>query len=279
MKLSALKTKKDILNSFNDLLGLNLEIGKGSSVPSALFKATARVARVSEVGQMPIVAERVVKKAGLTWGREHDSTHSRSGGGGTVTFQGLKRLLEAVLILEGKYRTPNEFECGETPELDDSLGVPYIHRSSSIQADPKVIEADWQALDQATQAHQLLEKKLAEFAKANGVLPLSPKQSEPQYDIAWEYAGTTVVVEVKSANESNRRQQARLGIGQVLEFVALLRDADEDRVFRPALLLGIEPDNTDYLLAHESGVTIIGPNQFNYLFIEDLAPGSDPSRD
>jgi len=258
------KTKKDALGRLGAALGYDFPLYVGSSVPKELFTAATHRAGVSDDGQMPDRAERVVEKAGLVWDSKCDSRDTPSGGGATVTLVGLNRLLEAIQLLTGS--------AVPQPEVDEPFGLQYRARTSEITADPMELTLDWDKLDQATQAHQDLEKALAQYVSTLGVSPRSPKPSEPAFDVAWQFNGTTVVVEVKSANESNRRQQMRLGIGQVLEYQGILRDNAPGDDYRAVLLLSIAPDGIDYLLSAESGVLVIGPGQFNELMLENLLP-------
>ncbi|MGW6130220.1 DNA sulfur modification protein DndB [Cellulomonas sp. NPDC055163] len=93
---AALRTKQDALNYLCDLLGITrLSIGVGSSVPAALFDAIALRVGV-ESGPMPVVARRVVEKAGMSWSASSDSTGTPSGGGSTVTLDGLRQITKAV---------------------------------------------------------------------------------------------------------------------------------------------------------------------------------------
>lgn len=259
------RTKGDALRRIGDLLGFKFNLSEGSTIPTALFTAAAQRAGVSDGGSMPVRGERVVQKAGLVWDSRCDSRDAPSGGGSTVTLTGLNRLLEALMTLGVSTPIAPPADGGET------LGVPYREQTGGVTAEPSELMRDWNALDEASRAHMQLQNSLAEYVKSLGVEPRSPGSAEPEFDLAWEHEGTTVVVEVKSANQTNHRQQARLGVGQVLEYAAIL-NSDNPGDYRPVLLLGESPTDYDYLLATSSGVIVIGPDQFNELGLEDVLP-------
>lgn len=259
------RSKGDALRRLGELLGEKFDLSRGSTVPTALFSAAAEAAGVPNVGQMPERAERVVTKAGIEWDNKCDSRNTPSGGGATVTLTGLNRLLEALLKIG--VRAPESPSSG----VEEELGVPYIYGHAELTAGSSEQLRDWDALDRSTKVHMDLQNSLAEYIRELGLDPKSPNTNEPQFDIAWRHGTTDVVVEVKSVNSDNRRQQVRLGIGQVLEYVSILNDVVAGD-YRPVLLLSETPIEIDYLTANYTGVIIIGPDQFAELGLEDLAP-------
>lgn len=89
-------SKQDLLHTLCDLLGVPRQpVGRGSSLPSDVFEEAARQAGVP-VGSMPEIGERIVTKAGRTWRADYDSRGTVSGGGSTVTFDGLEAMIEAL---------------------------------------------------------------------------------------------------------------------------------------------------------------------------------------
>lgn len=265
MSFEASRTKGDALRRIGDLLGFKFNLSEGSTIPTALFTAASQRAGVSDGGSMPVRGERVVQKAGLVWDSKCDSRSAPSGGGSTVTLTGLNRLLEALMALGVSTPSVPPSDTGE------ALGSPYRQQTGGVTADAVELLHDWNALDESSRAHMQLQNSLADYVQLLGVEPRSPRPFEPAFDLAWEHDGTTVVVEVKSANDANHRQQARLGVGQVLEYAAILNDGSAGD-YRPVLLLGQAPTDLDYLLATSSGVIVIGPDQFNELGLEDLLP-------
>lgn len=90
------ESKQDLLDKVCRLLGIPTEpVGVGSSLPSRVFDEAAKRAGV-QGGSMPEIGERIAQKAGLTWGPDCDSRGSISGGGSTVTREGLSVLVDAL---------------------------------------------------------------------------------------------------------------------------------------------------------------------------------------
>lgn len=265
MSFEPSKTKGDALRRIGEILGYKFDLSNGSTVPTGLFTAAAQRAGVSDSGSMPARGERVVRQAGLVWDSKCDSRNAPSGGGSTVTLTGLNRLIEALVVLGITSQVASPADTSE------DFGAPYREQAGGVTAAPVELLQDWNALDESSRAHMQLQNLLAEFVRSTGVEPRSPRSSDPAFDLAWEYDSTTVIVEVKSANDSNHRQQARLGVGQVLEYAAILNDAVAGD-YRAVLVLGQPPTDLDYLLAANSGVIVIGPDQFNELGLEDLLP-------
>lgn len=94
--------KQDYLDQLTELLDqphFVIPPGNGSSLPAYAFQAAARLARVN-YQNMPQATEAVILAAGLPYdyGR-YDSRRTRSGGGGTVSREGIAALVEAVQVL------------------------------------------------------------------------------------------------------------------------------------------------------------------------------------
>ncbi|GMA87489.1 hypothetical protein GCM10025868_27390 [Angustibacter aerolatus] len=82
-------------------------VGVGSSLPSAVFDSAARACGV-RLGSMPEIGQAIATKAGLTWTASCDSRETVSGGGSTVTRDGLEVMNRAVaIILRTKPRDPS----------------------------------------------------------------------------------------------------------------------------------------------------------------------------
>ena len=248
-------TKKAALRRLGKAVGFEFTLGEGSSIPRAMFDAVADEAGVSTAGSMPIVAEKIARAAGLTWGPECDSRDTPSGGGSTVTLTGMNRLIEAMERLSGR---SSAVPVGGSMEL----GTAYLPHRGGIDAPPAALLRNWDALDEATRAHQQLEASLAEYVRESGWHPRSPATGEPLYDLAWHCSSATVVAEVKSATTANHRQQVRLGVGQVLEYTAILEGLMNERV-NPVLLIGEKPTGDDILLARRTGIVIVGPGDLH----------------
>lgn len=73
---------------------------RGSSVPKSLFVTICRRFGLDESGTMPQLAQRIVTAANLPYNSVlFDSRATTSGGGSTVTLEGLKQIRDAVKIL------------------------------------------------------------------------------------------------------------------------------------------------------------------------------------
>lgn len=90
------ESKQDLLDEMCRLLGLPVEsVGVGSSLPSHVFDEAARQSGVIP-GSMPEIGEALAAKAGLRWSPDCDSRGSPSGGGSTVTRDGMRVIVDAL---------------------------------------------------------------------------------------------------------------------------------------------------------------------------------------
>ena len=96
------QSKQDLLNHLTDQLGLAREtVGVGSSLPSTVFDTAAKRFGIP-YGPMPEIGEALAVKAGRTWDADCDSRVSPSGGGSTVTAQGLEAMNRSIATLIGR---------------------------------------------------------------------------------------------------------------------------------------------------------------------------------
>lgn len=94
------QSKQDLLTALCEELGIpNEPIGAGSSIPSHVFELLATKTGVS-ASSMPIIGEAVAQRAGIAWTADCDSRGSVSGGGSTVTADGLRVVLKAYRKLK-----------------------------------------------------------------------------------------------------------------------------------------------------------------------------------
>lgn len=95
-------TKQELLEDICDAASLRtMHNSRGSSTPSNMPQALARRYRVL-YDSMPKTAARITRAAGLAWDSTHDSQSTPSGGGSTIQLSGLRRLLEAVRLVEAE---------------------------------------------------------------------------------------------------------------------------------------------------------------------------------
>ena len=94
-----IETKQDVFDEITGLLGIEPRtLSVGSSLPSEVFDEAARQIGVL-AGSMPVICETIVLKAGLTYSPLYDSRLTDSGGGSTVTLDGVRALKRALEIL------------------------------------------------------------------------------------------------------------------------------------------------------------------------------------
>jgi hypothetical protein len=100
----SMPVKKLIMKEITDLLGLPpVETTVGSSIPSVFFSDVAGTMGLPIVSGMPAMAQRIIENSGLTWDtNEFSSLNAPSGGGGTVTAEGLMQMKNAVLVWLGR---------------------------------------------------------------------------------------------------------------------------------------------------------------------------------
>jgi hypothetical protein len=92
------ETKQEVIDDICQLLQIPqviLRKGGGSSLPSEVFKAAAVRVGV-RYSSMPAACEAIVRRAGMHWEPGYDSRGSRSGGGSTVTLEGIRAMRAAL---------------------------------------------------------------------------------------------------------------------------------------------------------------------------------------
>lgn len=117
---------------------------------------------------------------------------------------------------------------------------PAVERSVAEAADVAPWLYDPSERDRSTQVHRSLENWLMQMVRDAGLEPLDPA-GEPFFDLAWRLGDRIVVCEVKSTRVS-QVHQIRLGLGQVLQYRAMLAKTFGDIVL-PALLIESAPDD------------------------------------
>jgi hypothetical protein len=119
-------SKKELVTAICAEIGVaDVGIGPGSTEPKAVF--TSIVDRL----ELPLdrslsktgLAEAIARRAGLSWGSSMDSRETPSGGGDTVTADGLRQVLRAIwLIKEGASTAPVDHE---RPVMPPTLAPSY----------------------------------------------------------------------------------------------------------------------------------------------------------
>ena len=91
-------SKEALITTIARLVGIpDPGIGIGSSVPKALFDGVCVRFGLDATGSMPQQAQRIVQAAGMPYvASAFDSRETPSGGGSTVTEDGLRQIKAAV---------------------------------------------------------------------------------------------------------------------------------------------------------------------------------------
>lgn len=93
------ETKQEVVDEICDLLGIRRQrVSTGSSLPSEIFR-TASERLGLPYRSMPDACERILKRAGMEWSPDYDSRGTISGGGSTVTIDGIQAVRVALRSL------------------------------------------------------------------------------------------------------------------------------------------------------------------------------------
>ena len=92
-------TKQAIMNDISELLGIErFRVSVGSTEPREFFDAVAAAVGVAvdSSTSKQLLAEAVARRLGQEWDGTCDSRHRPASGGGTVTGEGLRRILQGL---------------------------------------------------------------------------------------------------------------------------------------------------------------------------------------
>jgi len=163
---------------------------------------------------------------------------------------------------------PSVFDADrpERPIVEPQLATDYRsvdpNQDITARAQPTV---DPDKVGRGLRGHTSTQESLAEAVRAHGLLPLSPGRGDPTFDLAWRDPSGATVVEVKSLTDANESSQIRLGLGQVLDYQALLERTGDP--VRPVLALECQPRHPRWEpLCRRHGVTLCWPESFELLF-------------
>ena len=99
-----METKQDLFDEICQLLDFSgLRLGVGSSIPRQFFSEICERMGIPDTGNSVDVSRRIVVSAGLVWPSTADSAGTPSGGGGTVTVEGMQLILQSVILQLDKY--------------------------------------------------------------------------------------------------------------------------------------------------------------------------------
>jgi hypothetical protein len=145
------------------------------------------------------------------------------------------------------------------------VGRRYANVGKLSRCEERVpFEVDPDKVDRGNQAHADTQDGLAAFLRSNGIEPVSPANTEPEFDLAWRTGDATFVAEVKSITDGNEERQLRLGLGQVLRYRQAL-SLPGGRVIA-VLVPEREPTDESWkYLCSEVGVVLVWPESFGML--------------
>jgi hypothetical protein len=143
-----------------------------------------------------------------------------------------------------------------------SLGTTYREaRVSPLPSERQPFTVDPALVERALKGHSDMQNALAQVLRQAGIEPRSRLPREPNFDIAWETAGTVFVAEVKSITDDNEEEQLRLGLGQVLRYRHRLRALGHDHVVAVLAPERAPRDSTWRDLCRELGVVLLARSE------------------
>lgn len=154
------------------------------------------------------------------------------------------------------------------------VGVAYVRADeTSTPPEAEPFSVDPEKVDRGTRAHSTTQNALAAFLRARGLVALSPRAGDPEYDVAWWHDGTLFVAEIKSTTELNAEKQLRLGLGQVLRYQHLLSERVPS--VKAVLVPESEPDAGWQRLCSSLKVVLTWPGDFAHLeFLKGMPAGA-----
>ena len=141
------------------------------------------------------------------------------------------------------------------------VGRAYSEASESIPAiaRTKVVPKDPDSGGRGLAAHNGTQNLIAHTVRGMGMLPLSPRAGEPEFDIAWKTAEALFVCEVKSLLPENEERQLRLAIGQVIRYRQKLSSMGHEPVVAVVATERPPQDSSWNELCDDEGIVLIWP--------------------
>lgn len=94
-----MEKKQDVVSEIRRLQTLpDLPLSRGSSIPQEFFHDIAREFGLPLFSTMPQYARAIIEHVGLIWSPTFSSENSLSGGGSTVTYEGLCAIRDAYVL-------------------------------------------------------------------------------------------------------------------------------------------------------------------------------------
>ena len=156
---------------------------------------------------------------------------------------------EGIVLKDYRVLAPNEIGRAYR---DASENIPNIDRKMVVRKDPD-------SGGRGLAAHNRTQNLIANTVRSMGMLPLSPKQGEPEFDIAWKTAEALFVCEVKSLIPENEERQLRLAIGQVIRYRQKLSSMGHEPVVAVVATERPPEDSSWRELCDDEGILLIWP--------------------
>ena len=123
-----------------------------------------------------------------------------------------------------------------------------------------IYEVDPNERDKQTKKHKQLENSLAFILKENNIEPFDPDDEKILFDIGWESHKNIIICEVKST-KNNETTQIRLGVGQILHYVFLLKKKyGSEKKIIPFLFVEMKPKDENLIkFCEDSSIFISWP--------------------
>lgn len=237
----------------------------GSTIPRAFFTEMAELFHVTNDGDAPKVLKRCLESVGIIWSPLFDASQSASGGGGTVTLQGLETMRDAVVDLVSRESFRND-SLGTVSEEIESGIVGYLIAPETYNHEGKFEpgEIDPDKLGDGFERHNKTQNLLAEYLVERNCIVSSPASNDPKFDLFWISQNGSYVCEVKSITSENEESQIRKAIGQVLRYQSQLRASGKECF--PVVVTDREvSDQTWYSVFGENGLVLSSAPMFNGL--------------
>ncbi len=164
----------------------------------------------------------------------------------------LRKVIRFHLVQVGSTAQPPAVPVGCGYRIADESVTPSAPELSAPDPDLTV---------RNLKAHRGLQNALAEAARARGLEILSPRVTDPDFDLAWRMtADDLTVCEVKSLTPANETRQLRAGVGQLLDYHDRLRERAGS--VRAVLWVEYEPADTRWIaLCERVGITLAWPGR------------------
>jgi hypothetical protein len=291
----AKETTQSTLNAIAGLIGQEPRIQRrGGTEPKEFLTDIVSALGLPIDPELPKLqlAASIARMGGQIWDRDCDSTKTPSGGGGTITLEGLRRIRNAVrTITEEKPVRPTILEHGGAQNAIHEDGEEYVEESGEYGADTEIVLEDLRIsrgvvlrtdaftserdserqrtlLEAAINGHSETLIRLAEAAKRGGA---TVTQGRGSIDLLATWPdGLMLLAEVKTT-PSKLVTRARLGLSQLFEYRFRSGLPSETML---ALVLDRPPKGPTWLTSFITGDRNVNLIWWNGMNFEVRGPGA-----